>query len=328
MAPADVGRRLVAGEQALVAVDPLVGHDRDLARVVEQARDELAAGLGELILRARLEERVLVALEEADVGVHARARVRRERLRHEARPDVLAQRDLAHDGAEGHHVVGRGEGVGVAEIDLLLARSALVVAELDRDAHRLEHGDRLTTEVVGARLGRVVEEAAAVDRLRFLPRPRRVLEEVELDLGVGVEGEAAVGGLGEVALEDVPRVGVRRRAVGHLDVAEHPGGRRPLTAPRQDLEGRRVGLGEHVRLVDPGEALDRRAVEADALLEGPLELGRCHRHRLEVAQHVGEPQPHEPHVALLERPQHEVFLLAHGVSLSTPDGLPRPSYPT
>ena len=33
---------------------------------------------------------------------------------------------------------------------------------------------------------------------------------------------------------------------------------------------------------------------------------------LRKPEHVGEPQPHEPDVTLLERAQHEVFLLAHG----------------
>ena len=87
---------------------------------------------------------------------------------------------------------------------------------------------------------------------------------------------------------------------------------RRLAAPRQHLERRRVGLGEHVGLVDPGEALDRRAVEADALVERALELGRRDRDRLEEAEHVGEPQPHEADVALLERPEHELLLLVHG----------------
>jgi hypothetical protein len=86
-------------------------------------------------------------------------------------------------------------------------------------------------------------------------------------------------------------------------------------APRQDLERRGVGVGEHVGLVDAGEALDGRAVEADALLEGVLELGRGHAHALEEAQHVGEPQSYEPDVTLLERPEHEVLLLAHGTTL-------------
>ena len=235
---------------------------------------------GQLVLRAGLEERVAVALEEADVGVHARARVGGEGLGHEGRPDALAQRHLAHDGAEGHDVVGGAQRVGVAQVDLLLAGAALVVAELHRDAHRLEHRDRLAAEVRAARLGRVVEVAAAVDRDRVGAGDRAVLEEVELDLGVGVEGEPLVGGRAQRALEDVPRVGVRRAAVGHHDVAEHPRRRRALApaAPRQDLERRRVGLGEHVGLVDPGEALDGRAVEADALVEGVLELGRRDRH--------------------------------------------------
>ena len=86
-------------------------------------------------------------------------------------------------------------------------------------------------------------------------------------------------------------------------------------APRQHLEGRRVGVRDHVGLVDPGEALDRRAVEAHALGERALELGRRDGDRLQEAQHVGEPHPHEADVALLDRPQHELGLLVHVASL-------------
>jgi hypothetical protein len=64
--------------------------------------------------------------------------------------------------------------------------------------------------------------------------------------GMRVEGEAEVGRLAEAALEHVARVGVGRAAVGHRDVAEHPGCRRRLPAPREDLERRRVRLGQHV----------------------------------------------------------------------------------
>ena len=45
------------------------------------------------------------------------------------------------DHAERHHVVGHRERVGVAEVDLVLARAELVEAVLDRDAHRFERDD-------------------------------------------------------------------------------------------------------------------------------------------------------------------------------------------
>ena len=194
--------------------------------------------------RAGLEEGVVVALEERHVRVHARAGVGGEGLGHEGGPDALAERDLPDHGAEGHDVVGRGERVGVAQVDLLLAGAALVVAELHRDAHRLEHRDRLAAEVGAARLGGVVEEAAAVDRHRLVALLGRVLEEVELDLGVGVEGEALVGRLAQRALEHVARVGVRRGAVGHHDVAEHPGrGRAAVVAGATAGSGTSTGRG-------------------------------------------------------------------------------------
>jgi hypothetical protein len=159
----------------------------------------------------------------------------------------------------------------------------------------------------------VVEVAARVDRLGALAGLRAVLQQEELDLRVGVEGEPHVGALGEGALEHPARVGVRRRAVGHEDVAEDASGAGRLAAPRQDLEGRRVRLGEHVGLVDAGEALDGRAVEAHALGEGAFELGWRDGDGFEETEHIGEPEPDEPDVAFLKCAEHELLLAVHGV---------------
>ena len=74
-------------------------------------------------------------------------------------------------------------------------------------------------------------------------------------------------------------------------------------------------MGHHVGLVDPGEALDRRAVEAHALGERALELGRRDGDRLQEAENVGEPHPDEPHVPLLDRPKHELGLLVHAATV-------------
>ena len=147
------------------------------------------------------------------------------------RPDALAQRHLPHHGAEGHDVVGgatarrRSAGrspAGPGPPSWWLNSTEMPIAS--------SIDDRLAAEVRAPRLGGVVEVAAAVHRDRVRAGRRGVLEEVELDLGVGVEGEPLVGGRREGALEDVPRVGVRRAAVGHHDVAEHPRRRRALAA--------------------------------------------------------------------------------------------------
>ena len=173
--------------------------------------------------RARLVERVAVPLEQRQVGVHARARVLGERLGHERGEQPLRERDLLDDRSERHEVVGRAERVGVAQVDLLLPGRTLVVAELHRDAHRLEHVDRVAPEVLADRGRGVVEVATVVDRHRWLPGLGQLLEEEELDLRVGVEREAHVGRATQGPLEHVARIGEGRRAVRHQDVAEHPG---------------------------------------------------------------------------------------------------------
>ena len=269
--PADVDRRLVARDEPLVGVDGLVGDRGDLAGVVQQPGDEALADLRQAELVARVVERVDVALEQRQVRVHARAERALDRLGHERGVHAELVGDLLHDQAERHDVVGHRERVGVAQVDLVLARAVLVEAVLDRDAHRLERDDRLAAQVAHhVELGEV-EEAGGVERHR-----RRVgrLEEEELHLRRGVEGEALVAGALEVALQHVAGVALERLLRQVLDVAEHAGDGGVLAAPRHDLERVRVGQGEHVGFLDPAVALDGRAVEGHALLERRLELGR------------------------------------------------------
>ena len=85
------------------------------------------------------------------------------------------------------------------------------------------------------------------------------------------------------------------------------------SAHGQQLEGVGVGHGEHVALLDPGEAVDRRAVEGHALLEGVLQLGRGDGEALQLTEDVGEPQPDEADAALLDRSEHVVLLAFHGL---------------
>ena len=140
--PADVRRRLDqlaargVAEQPLVRVHPLVGDRGDLARVPQQAGDERLRRLGQVQLVGRVVEGVVVALEQRQVGVHAAARAVPERLGHERGVRAVRDRDLFDHVPERHDVVGHRQRVGVAQVDLLLARRDLVVAELDRDAER------------------------------------------------------------------------------------------------------------------------------------------------------------------------------------------------
>src|SRR5271165_3095067 len=82
--------------QPLVRVHPLVADGGDLGGVPQQPGDERPGRLGQLEFGASLVERVLVALEQRHVRVHARARVISERLRHERRVDTLLDRHLLH----------------------------------------------------------------------------------------------------------------------------------------------------------------------------------------------------------------------------------------
>ena len=87
---------------------------------------------------------------------------------------------------------------------------------------------------MGGAAGHVIEVTDVIGRANT---PVGVaLDEVELDLGVDVAGEADLGDAGELALQDRARVGAGGFAVGGEHVAEHAGHRVGARAPQQELE--------------------------------------------------------------------------------------------
>ena len=120
----------------------------------------------------------------------------------------------------------------------------------------------------------------------------------------------------EVAPQDLPGIALEGRPVEVQDVAEHARLGRLGVGPRQHLERVRVRLGEHVALLDPGEPVDRRAIERHAFGEGVLQLDGRDGEALQLPEHVGEPQPHQAHAALFDRTQHVIPLSLHAASLA------------
>ncbi len=250
-----------------------------------------------MVLVGGVVERVGVALEQRLVHVHSAAGLAVHRLGHEGRVEVVELRDLLDDQAVGHHAVGHLERLVVAKVDLVLARADLVVAVLDLDSEALERPNRLVAQVDGEVARGLVEVGAVVDDLgRDI-----VLEVVVLELGTDEEGEAQVRRALQVALEHVARVALVGGSVGPHDVAEHRRDRLAVLAPRQDLQRGGIGQRHHVGLLDPGESLDRRAVEAHALGHRRVEFVDRDDEGLEEAENIGEPQVDELDVLVDDR---------------------------
>ena len=118
--PRDVHWRLVSGDEALVRVDPLREHRRDLACVAELAGDECLADLREMPLIVLVEERVPAAGEQRLMRVHAGPVLAEDGLRHESRVVAVLLRDLFDDQTVSDRVIGHRQCRRVAHVDLVL----------------------------------------------------------------------------------------------------------------------------------------------------------------------------------------------------------------
>ena len=205
--------------------------------MVQDASGELAGGQGHVEFLTGLVEGVGVALEQAQVSVHAGTRRVGQRLGHEAGMDAALQRNLLDHRTERHDVVGSGERIRITQIDLVLARTRLMVRVFHRDAHLFEHVHGGAAEVHARAARHVIEVAAFINRGRRLGPIILAFEQIKLNLRVHVERETLILGLGKRTLQHVARIAERRLAVRGQNVTEHASGTLRAAAPWQNLEG-------------------------------------------------------------------------------------------
>ena len=214
---------------------------------------------------------------------------------------------------EGHDVVGGAEGVGVLEVDLVLAGGHLVVGGLNLKAHLFQRHADLAAGALAVVERAQVKVAGLVGGLRGRRALLVRLEEEELALGADVEGIAHIRRALKFLFQHAARVAHKGRAVRVVyvaDEARHPAVLRP---PGEDGEGIQIGAQVLVALLNAGKVLDGTAVDHHLSVHGLLDLADGDRHVLQLAEDVGKLHADELHVALA-RHADDVFLavLAHG----------------
>ena len=301
-----------------------------------------------------VEERLPV-LPQRLVGVHPRAVVAEDRLRHERGDLAVRARHVPHDVLVPLVEVRAARERIEAGRDLALAGGRhLVVADFGGDAHRVHRLVHLPAQVGlrveggGGRVALLGRDFVAEVRALVTPAvpvrldgvhvvERRVLgllvahvvEDEELGLGAEVRlvGDARGAQVLLRLVADVPRVARVRRARDRVrDLADH--------RQRRDVAGggrvvdRRVQVRhqQHVGVLDLLEAAQRGSVEAQPLLHKLRgEAVRGDRELLPAAEQVGDAELHAAHAARL----HQLLdlVVAHARSLSRPGGRRRTSSP-
>ena len=284
--------------------------------MLEQPRDEGVGLLAQAALVGGIGEGVLAILEQAHVGVHAAAVDAEHRLGHERGVQAVLLCQRLDSQLEGHDVIGGVQGVGVLEVDLMLAGGDLVVGRLDLKAHLLKrHADlpagvlavvERTQVKVGGLVGRRGSRRALLVRL----------EQEGLALRADVERIAHCLRALELPLQNPARVSDAGDAVRIVYVAEQARHLDALRQPGQDCEGIQIGIQVLVALLNAGEAFDGTAVDHDLVVHGLFDLADGDRDILQLSEDVGELHADVLHIALLDHAD-DVFpaVLTHDCNL-------------
>ena len=228
--------------------------------------------------------------------MHAAAVDTENGLGHEGGIDAVHHGDGLHRGPQGHGFIGHFHALVITHVDLMLGRGHLMVAILNADPEFFQGKDGLAAVIVGHVQGRSVKIATLIQNLGAL-----IAFKVKVfQLRAYVIGVALFCGLGQQAFHDVAGVAGKRRAIRLEDVAEHAGHGLLFRAPGEKLEGGGVGLGDHVALLDAGEALNGGAVKAHALIHGFFQLRGADGEAFQDPENVGEPDLDEADVVILD----------------------------
>ena len=217
------------------------------------------------------------------------------------------------DHTEGHNVIGAASCVGVAEIDLVLTGTLLMMRAFGRDAHFLKCQADLTADVFALISGRDVHISALIEgdigRLALFVGT----EEIELTFRADVAGNThrtcAFGRLSE----DVTSVALEGSAVGIADITEEADNASLRGSPGQESKGR--GIGEKEEVASLSEAADRRRVKGYAHLKGARKLIGHYRDILLRPVNVAERQTYELYVIFLDEFYYFLFGVSHGEPL-------------
>ena len=262
--------------------------------MVEQSGDEAVRLLGQAAWIVGVVEGVFAVAEQGHVGVHTGARYPEDRLGHEGGVEAVALGQGLDRQLKGHDVVGGVEGLGVLEVDLMLALGALVVAGLDLKVHLLQRHADLPPGGLPVIQGAQVEVARLVVGLGGGLALLVGLEQEELRLRAHIETVVAhVVGLLDHPLEHIAGIAHEGGSVGVVYVADQPGHFTVAGPPGEDTEALQIRVEVLVRLVNADEALNGGAVEHTLVADRLFNLGRGDGHVFEHAENVGKLQAHE-----------------------------------
>ena len=219
-------------------------------------------------------------------------------------------------GGKEQGVVRRRHGIGIAEVDFILAGALLVVGAFRDNAHALQGQADLPADILPLVLRGHVHIARMVKGLSGGVAVGIGFKEVKFKFRPDLYGKTQLPGFPDGLAQQGPAVQGEGAAVGVADLAEHPHHLPPAGPPGQHRQGGGDGKQEQIRFRRVAEACHGRGIKGNALRKRTLQLLGHDGNILLPSGYVAEDQADELYILGLHIGEHIFFGIQHSRVLS------------
>ena len=297
---ADIVRRFEIRIEPSIAIDRAIGDEAKIARMVQNAIDTLPTEFRKLPHPCWVEHEILAVLRNRYIRMHSRTVDLHQRLRQKTRRQTVHCSDLTRQEFVDLNLVAGDECLGTAIIELKLRRRYFGVVFFVFEAKCPLCLGKVIDKELQRRIGQRVE----ITPIRNVLKPDigleilfgvDVFEQKPLDFECDVTAIAFLEQIAAIFFEQTADIAWVWRIVDASNEPKDHDFARTKYVARQPSKTPPVDVETQIRFALLRKSMDRRSVERQPIVrlfeellvviehvKAPLEVGKTHRHRLEL----------------------------------------------
>ena len=199
---------------------------------------------------------------------------------------------------KGHNVIRCLQGICILQINLMLARSDLMMAGFHLKSHLLQGQHNIPAYIFSQINGRYVKISGPLVGLCCRAPLFIGVKKEKLTLRPHLEHIPHIRRPFDSPLQHIAGIPLKWCAVRIVHVADQPCHSALLRSPWKDLKGVQIRMKVHIRLIDPHKALNGGTIKHTPVIQGLRQLSGRDRHIFKHPENIRKLKTYKLHILL------------------------------